>query len=238
MTPQAQPFVAAYTRVSTLSQAEEGVSLAAQRDRVDAWAKSRGLTVGLVECDAGLSGGRADNRPALQRALDAVCKAKGVLVVYSLSRLARSTRDAIDIMERLHDAGADLVSLTENIDTTTAMGKLFFRLMAALAEFERDIISERTSMAMAHKRGRGEYTGGEAPYGWRVGSERVLAQDSDEQRVIRMIVSLREGGATAASIAGKLNACGTPCRGSVWHAKSVRRILAKGAKAVDGGRTA
>lgn len=231
-------FVCAYTRVSTLSQAEDGVSLAAQRDRVDAWAKSRGMVVGLVECDAGLSGGRADNRPALQRALDAVCKAKGVLVVYSLSRLARSTRDAIDIMERLHDAGADLVSLTENIDTTTAMGKLFFRLMAALAEFERDIISERTSMAMAHKRGRGEYTGGEAPYGWRImqvastalGSVQ-LEEDEDEQAVIRMIRFARDEGKNPARIARQLNECFAPCRGSVWHAKSVRRILAKGVNA-------
>lgn len=227
------PYVCAYTRVSTKDQAEEGVSLAAQRERVDAWAKSRGLVVGLVECDAGLSGGRADNRPALQRALDAVCKAKGVLVVYSLSRLARSTRDAIDIMERLHDAGADLVSLTENIDTTTAMGKLFFRLMAALAEFERDIISERTSMAMAHKRGRGEYTGGEAPYGWRVVSElndggplRVV-EDEDEQRTIVMIEHLhRVEKRSPARIARDLNECHAPSRGQVWHAKSVRRILA------------
>ena len=217
-------FVCAYTRVSTLSQAEEGVSLAAQRDRVDAWAKSRGLTVGLVECDAGLSGGRADNRPALQRALDAVCKAKGVLVVYSLSRLARSTRDAIDIMERLHDAGADLVSLTENIDTTTAMGKLFFRLMAALAEFERDIISERTSMAMAHKASRGEYTGGQAPYGFRV-VDGKLAPDEDEQRIVAMMKRGRET-MTPAGIARFLNGVGVQCRGSVWHAKSVRRILA------------
>ncbi len=220
------PCVVAYTRVSTKDQAEEGVSLAAQRERVDAWAKSRGMTVSLVECDAGLSGGRADNRPALQRALDAVCKAKGVLVVYSLSRLARSTRDAIDIMERLHGAGADLVSLTENIDTTTAMGKLFFRLMAALAEFERDIISERTSMAMAHKRARGEHCGGQAPYGWRVNCG-LIEEDEDEQRVIRMIEHWRdrESGSPAV-IARALNNGHVPCRGSVWHAKSVSRILA------------
>lgn len=229
MTPQA----IGYARVSSAQQAEEGVSLAAQEERIKAWCLAHAYGLSAVEVDAGLSGGRADNRPALQRALDAVCKAKGVLVVYSLSRLARSTRDAIDIMERLHDAGADLVSLTENIDTTTAMGKLFFRLMAALAEFERDIISERTSMAMAHKRGRGEYTGGEAPYGWRVVSElndggplRVV-EDEDEQRTIVMIEHLhRVEKRSPARIARDLNECHAPSRGQVWHAKSVRRILA------------
>ena len=221
MTPQA----IGYARVSTAGQAEEGVSLAAQEERIKAWCLAHAYGLSAVEVDAGLSGGRADNRPALQRALDAVCKAKGVLVVYSLSRLARSTRDAIDIMERLHGAGADLVSLTENIDTTTAMGKLFFRLMAALAEFERDIISERTSMAMAHKRGRGEYTGGEAPYGFRV-VDGMVVEDEDEQRIVRMIRRMKGDGMTSADIQRFLNGCGVQCRGSVWHAKSVRRILA------------
>ena len=214
-----------YVRVSTSGQAEEGVSLAAQEERIKAWGLAHAYELCAVEVDAGLSGGRADNRPALQRALDAVCKAKGVLVVYSLSRLARSTRDAIDIMERLHDAGADLVSLTENIDTTTAMGKLFFRLMAALAEFERDIISERTSMAMAHKRGRGEYTGGEAPYGCRVIGGQVVP-DTDEQRVIGMVRYMAGNGLRPAVIARELNRLHIAARGSVWHAKSVRRILA------------
>ena len=223
-------FVCAYTRVSTKDQAEDGVSLAAQRDRVDAWAKSRGMTVGLVECDAGLSGGRADNRPALQRALDAVCKGKGVLIVYSLSRLARSTRDALDIVDRLHKAGANLVSLSESIDTTTAMGKFFFTVLAGLAALERDLIAERTSMAMAHKRSLGEYTGGQAPYGFRVVGGMVV-EDADEQRVVRLIRSLHEKGETPAETARRFNECLTPCRGSVWHAKSVRRILAKGAKA-------
>ena len=58
--------------------------------------------------------------------------------------------------ERLEKAGADLVSLTEAIDTTSAAGRLFFRLMAAMAEFERDVVAERTRSAMAYKRGRGE----------------------------------------------------------------------------------
>ena len=98
-----------------------------------------------VHVDAGLSGAKAHNRPALQAALTDACKHKAALVVYSLSRLARSTKDAIAISERLHKAGADLVSLSEKIDTTSAAGKMVFRMLAVLAEFERDIISERTA---------------------------------------------------------------------------------------------
>jgi DNA invertase Pin-like site-specific DNA recombinase len=73
--------------------------------------------------DEGLSGKRADNRPGLQGAIAHACETHGVLVVYSLSRLARSTRDAIDIAERLAKCKADLVSITEKIDTTTSMGR-------------------------------------------------------------------------------------------------------------------
>jgi hypothetical protein len=90
-----------YVRVSTAEQAAEGVSLDAQRARIAAWAHANAAELTAVYTDAGLSGGRADNRPGLQAALDAACTAKAALVVYSLSRLARSTRDAITISERL-----------------------------------------------------------------------------------------------------------------------------------------
>src|SRR3954454_24039305 len=128
----------AYIRVSTTDQATDGVSLDAQRARIGAWCLSNGaeLAEGDIHVDAGISGKRADNRPSLVAALEGVCRSGGVLVVYSLSRLARSTKDTIAIAERLDRAGADLASLSEKIDTTTAAGKMLFRLMAVLAEFE------------------------------------------------------------------------------------------------------
>jgi len=216
-----------YVRVSTGKQAEEGVSLEAQEARIRAWCQAQGHELAATEVDAGLSGGRADNRPALQAALAAVCAAKGVLVVYSLSRLARSTRDALDIAERLHDAGANLVSLSESIDTTTAMGRFFFTVLAALAALERDLISERTSMAMRHIAANGGYTGGEAPYGWKRTTENVNRRDADEQRVISMIRKLHDGGQNAPSIARTLNGAFVPCRGSAWHAKTVSRVIGR-----------
>jgi DNA invertase Pin-like site-specific DNA recombinase len=216
-----------YVRVSTPGQAQEGVSLEAQTERIRWWCQAQGYELAAMEVDAGLSGGRADNRPALQKALAAVCASKGILVVYSLSRLARSTRDALDIAERLHKAGANLVSLSESIDTTTAMGRFFFTVLAALAALERDLISERTSMAMQHKRANGEYTGGEPPYGRKYHHDLGLVVDPDEQRVILMIRRLHAGGQNAASIARTLNGAFVPCRGSAWHAKSVARVLGR-----------
>lgn len=219
-----------YTRVSTQAQADEGVSLDAQRARIEAWASSHGYELRAMETDAGLSGGRADNRPALQRALDAACKARGVLVVYSLSRLARSTKDALLIMERLKKHGANLVSLSESIDTTTAMGTFVFTLFAALAKLERDLVSERTRMAVEHKQSRGEYIGGVAPYGFRV-TGGSLVPDDDEQRVLAIIRYQHGAGNGPAVIARNLNAALTPCRGSAWHAKTVSRVIAREVRA-------
>lgn len=126
-----------YVRVSTSRQATGGVSVETQRERIAVWSVANGYELGEVYVDAGMSGGRADNRPALQAALAHACRARAALVTYSLSRLARSTRDALAISERLSGAGADLVSLSERIDTTTAAGKMVFRMLAVLAEFER-----------------------------------------------------------------------------------------------------
>ncbi len=110
-----------YCRVSTPGQATEGVSLEAQRTAIEAWASTQGRDVLQVFTDAGLSGKRADNRPALQQALALATTQRAVVVVYKLDRLARSTRDALEIAERLSVAGADLVSLSEQIDTTTVI---------------------------------------------------------------------------------------------------------------------
>ena len=140
-----------YVRVSTEGQAQDGVSLEAQRRKIEAWCAANGYTLLDIEIDAGLSGGRADNRPGLQRALTRACTQKAALVVYSLSRLARSTKDAIAISDRLSKSGADLVSLTEKIDTTTAAGKLVFHLFNALSEFERNLTA-RTACACGRSR--------------------------------------------------------------------------------------
>ena len=78
-----------YVRVSTDAQAADGVSLAAQRARIRAWAASRGCKLVAIHADEGISGKRADNRPGLQAALEDACRAKGVLVAYDLTRLGR-----------------------------------------------------------------------------------------------------------------------------------------------------
>lgn len=216
-----------YCRVSTDHQAIDGVSLEAQQARISAWAESNGYKLEGIHSDAGISGKRADNRPGLQAALADVCRNGGALVVYALSRLARSTRDAIGIAERLEKAGADLVSLTEKIDTTTAAGKMIFRLLAVLAEFERDLASERTRAALSHKSLLRERVG-EIPYGWKVlDGSNVLQPIPEEQIVISAIIEQYRAGQSLRAIALKLIERHIPTKKRIggWTHQAVAKII-------------
>src|SRR5215471_9559264 len=94
----------AYVRVSTNAQAEDGVSLDAQRSKIAAWCDVMGYELVEAFADEGISGHSLKNRPGLQQALDAVCAWRGVLVVYSLSRLARNTAETLALGEQLSRA--------------------------------------------------------------------------------------------------------------------------------------
>lgn len=224
--------VIGYIRVSTVDQATEGVSLDAQRARIEGWCAANGGTLAEADVfvDAGLSGKRSDNRPGLQAALDAVCATGGVLVVYSLSRLARSTKDTIAIADRLAGSRAELVSLTERIDTTTATGKMFFRLMAVLAEFERDLISERTKAGLAQKRSESERVG-QLPYGYDLADDgRTVRPNPAELALLAEIGALRSAGRSLRWIARDLTRRGVPTKngGRRWSHTTIATILNRG----------
>ncbi len=219
--------VIGYLRVSTTGQADDGVSLDAQRARVEAYCLANDVELAETFVDAGVSGKRADNRPELQKALDLACRDGAVLVVYSLSRLARSTRDTIEIAERLDTAGADLVSLSEKIDTTSAAGKMVFRMLAVMAEFERDLVSERTTLAMSHKRNKGERVGS-VPYGFDLAADGVnLTENPKEQAALKIIDELRTAGMSLRTIASELNKRNITTKGGkkAWSHTTVQRIV-------------
>lgn len=220
-------LVVGYIRVSTDGQAQNGVSLDAQRGRIEAWASVNGYTVAAVHIDQGISGGKLTNRPAAQKAIAEACRRKTALVVYSLSRLCRSTKDAIEISERLHKAGADLVSLSESIDTTTAAGKMVFRMLAVLAEFERDLVSERTTTAMRHLRSQGRRVGRWLPYGFDLDADgRHLIENVAEQETVALIRQWHRAGMSLRDIADKLNTQSVPAKqGGAWSHVAVHRVL-------------
>jgi len=214
-----------YVRVSTEGQAEDGVSLDAQESKIRAWAELNGAAEVRIFKDAGISGSRSDNRPGLQAALGAVSPGD-VLIVYSLSRLSRSTKETLTLSEVLQKKDVDLVSLSEKIDTTSAAGKMVFRLLAVLSEFERDQISDRTKAALQYKKQNGEKTGGDVPFGYRARSGKLYA-DPKEQEAVRLILDRREKGESLRDICRDLEAAGHQRKsgGTHWHPQSVLSII-------------
>lgn len=214
-----------YCRVSTQCQAEDGVSLEAQEAKIRAWAELNGFDEVRLFVDAGISGNKAENREGLQSALKAVGDGDA-LVVYSLSRLARSTKDTLTIADYLAKRGADLVSICEKIDTTTAAGKMVFRMLAVLSEFERDQISERTKGALAHKKSKGERVGA-VPYGFRVSSDgKTLKPSAQEQAAIQAAKEMKRDGLSLCAIASRLSAQGFASRnGKTFHAMQISRMI-------------
>jgi len=218
-----------YIRVSTSGQVEDGVSLDAQEAKVHAWADLNNAAEVVIFRDEGISGKRSDNRPGLQAALDMVGKGDA-LIVYSLSRLSRSTKDALILSEILTKKEADLVSLSEKIDTTTAAGKMVFRMLAVLSEFERDQISDRTRFALAHKKAKGEKTGGDIPFGYYLDGVHLI-EDDNEQKAIALIRDLRAKGYKLQAICWELQREGYKTRrGNLkWQPKTVSRIIERAA---------
>ena len=212
-----------YIRVSTEQQVDEGVSLEAQKAKIVAWCKANDYDLANVFMDAGISGKSMDKRTGLADALKAV-KKDMVLVVYSLSRLARSILDTLSIANGINKAGADLVSLTERIDTTGAMGKMMFHLMAAFNQLERDVTSERTKAALQHKKAKGEKYS-TTPFGDEAIEGRVIEVKAEAQ-IVANIMQQRQSGSTLVEIATHLNASGIQGKkGGKWHASTVRYLI-------------
>lgn len=213
-------------RVSTRDQAENGVSLEAQADRLRKWADLNGYEwTDPVELP-GVSGKSAKAKTAIDEAIRRLRPGSGdAIAAYSLSRLSRSTRNLMDTADILQKMGCNLVSLTESLDTSSATGKLVFRILSVLAEFERDIISERTTTALRHKKANGEKTGGKIPYGFNVNGGQLIP-NPEEQRAITSIRELRSADCSLGEICEWLRQEGIPTKtGKSWHPSTVAGIL-------------
>ena len=217
--------------------AEECDSIEKQIERCRDYSAGHGYTVIAAHHDKDLSGGRADNRPGLQKAIAAACDRKAVLVVFSLSRLARCTKDAIDLAERLSAAGADLAVIQENVNTRSPMGRFIFTLFSALAQLEREQIAERTSTAMLRHQAKGRRMTrpDRCPYGWRPDPSDPdrLVEDADEQTVIARIREERRIGRGLREIARRLDLAGIACRGGRWSHTTVRSVLLRAAQIAE-----
>jgi site-specific DNA recombinase len=215
-----------YVRVSTTGQADDGVSLEMQEAKIRGYCELHGIELLAIHRDEGISGGKVSNRPGLQAALEGVVKHRAALVAYSLSRISRSTIDLLTLAERIQKANGDLVSLRERIDTGSPAGRVAFRIMSALAEFERETVAERTREAMQFKKAQGKRVGS-IPYGSNLADDgESLEACEREQAVVKAVMVLRQQGYTLRAISDELARRGTFSRtGKPFHPQTVARIL-------------
>lgn len=152
--------VALYIRVSTYEQAEYGYSLAAQLEALQEYCRANQWTVYEAYVDEGISGKRADNRPALQRLLaDAEQGRFQLTLVWKINRLSRSALDLLELVEHLKRHNVALRSLSEPFETQTPMGQFTLQMMSAVGELERKTISENMRLGRQRRNRMGKYCG-------------------------------------------------------------------------------
>jgi DNA invertase Pin-like site-specific DNA recombinase len=221
---------AIYARVSTLLQAEEGLSLETQINNCVAYGKMRGWSGPYcLYLDYGVSGGTIEKRPAMSALLSDIDRgAVQILIVTKLDRAWRSVRDASASLERIRKAGANLVLLDLQIDTSTSAGEMMFHLLGSFAQFERKRIGERVQEVNKKITGSGRWVGSKTPHGYSYNRDtKALEVHPEEAETVRYIFDRYANGAMGANaIAKRLNQEGRRKRDeSYWTSNGVLRIL-------------
>jgi site-specific DNA recombinase len=181
----ARPLAAIYVRVSTQDQVQHGFSLDAQQDSLANYAKALGYEIYKIYRDEGKSGKDMKHRSEMMQMLkDAQEKKFSAIFIYKLDRFSRSLKDLILTIDQLKEWGIDFISLQDKIETASASGKLMFQIIGAFAEFERNIIGDRTKFGMERKAKEGGFIT-KAPKGYvLVNKQLILGENSGKIKEI------------------------------------------------------
>jgi len=220
-----------YCRVSTDKQADRGVSLDAQAEKIRAMSVVHNAELVDIIVDGGESA-KSLQRPGMEQLLALVDSRKvQAVIIAKLDRLTRSVKDLAELLERFERRGVALVSVAESLDTSSAAGRLVLNIMVSVSQWEREAIGERTRDAMRHKRSNGERVG-TVPYGWRLAADGAhLEHEPAEQAIVEQIHALK--GLSLRAIAEELNRQGLKTRrGTAWRFQYVAQV----ARAVNAPR--
>ncbi len=206
-------------------------ALDVQEERLRAYCAAVGLDVVSVIREEGITAGRPlQARPAGARMLKMLAEGDAHhIVALKLDRLFRSTEDALHWTQDFEQRGLTL-HLTDmggqNLNTGSAMGRMMLTLLASFAEFEKNLIAERTATALQHKKRNGKVYG-HAPYGFDIsGDGKDLVPNESEQKTLKYIFQWRKEGASLHVVATRLNELGVPSKkGGKWHAATVAHIV-------------
>jgi site-specific DNA recombinase len=181
----------------------EGLSLDNQEAKIRSYVTMNDLLLLEVIRDEGASGKSLD-RPGMARVLELAERGEiDAVIVYKLDRLSRKTLDTLNLIETLEKKGIAFHSISEKVDTKSATGKFFLTIVSAIAQMERDLISERTRDVLKHKKVKGEWTG-RIPYGFKMENSR-LVENVEQIRVIQKAKRMKRTGRSMRDIAEALD---------------------------------
>jgi len=220
ITPDKALSVAAYIRVSTEDQAESGLGMDAQRTRCKAMAQVKDWPEPTFYEDDGISGTKdVSKRLGLSQLIEDIRAGKiQAVIIPSLDRLGRKVHIVINIVEELRQRNVSLVSCKESLDTSTPQGTFVMHMFAALAQLERDLISQRTTDALAERGKKDGEKGGRLPYGYRRADTGIVL-DTEEAKLVRRIFRLHKEGRSLREIAADIS------NGKQWQHSSIAEIL-------------
>jgi len=219
-----------YLRVSTDEQAKEGYSIRAQEEKLRAYATAKEWQVYNVYSDEGISGKDIDGRPAVKQLLNDVAAGtvKNVLV-YKIDRLTRSTKNLIELVDLFNQHRCAFNSLIESIDTTTATGRMFLKIVGIFAEFERENLAERVRLGLERKVKEGySISNFSTSYGYkREKVDKIQVVDDDEAEIVRRIFNMcLNDGLSFNMIAKTLNTEKITTKlGKRWHDTIIKDVL-------------
>ncbi|MDG5787809.1 recombinase family protein [Evansella sp. AB-P1] len=215
-----------YIRVSTEEQVKEGFSIPAQRERLRAFCQSQGWEIVEEYIEEGKSAKDLE-RPNLKKLLkDIKRKEIDIVLVYRLDRLTRSVLDLYQLLKTFDKNNVAFKSATEVYDTSTAMGRLFITLVAALAQWERENLAERVKFGIEQMIDEGKKPGGHSPYGYYFDKDFNCTIIEKELDIVNKIFNWYIEGFGYRSIAKRLNNMGIkPRLAKEWNHNSIRDIL-------------
>lgn len=224
-----------YTRVSTAGQEKDGLSLDEQERQCKALLEIHGHDLIRTYTDTG-SGGGFEHRPGYKQMMAEIGESWDIVYVWKLDRLNRSLTNSVRFFETLGDSDAYIACVTEQVDTSSPMGRFIINVMSSLAQMEREQTKERVIMGSEAARRAGRWTGG-IPYGYHIPIEfdtsgnrvnrGILVEHEDESNVVQVIFELYAKGHKISQICNHLVEQRIPTRKGniIWSQNTVSAIL-------------